>query len=263
VSLARTAVKAASALTDAFLLSPPGPRVLIYHQVDAGLGREMEVGLADFRRQLDWLSDNREVVDLGEALVRWEEPGAERLVVLTFDDGYRDNFTTAFPLLSELGLPFTLYLATESIETGVPLGPALKAEPLSWDQIATMLESGLVTVGAHTHRHLDLRQLTTDEVEDELGTSDDLIEKRLGIRPAHFAYPWGFWSPSSHRPVADRYSSAALAGSRDVKGGLDPHLLPRYPVQLSDGFRFFRPRLRGGFRMEEAIRRRLKGYHGP
>jgi peptidoglycan/xylan/chitin deacetylase (PgdA/CDA1 family) len=237
--------------------------VLIYHQVDAGLGREMEVRLADFRRQLDWLSGNREVVDLGEALVRWEEPGAERLVVLTFDDGYRDNYTTAFPLLSELGLPFTLYLATESIETGVPLGPAVKAEPLSWDQIATMLESGLVTVGAHTHRHLDLRQVTTDEVENELGTSDDLIEKRLGIRPLHFAYPWGFWSPTSDRAVTERYSSAALAGSRRAREGLEPHLLHRYPVQLSDGFRFFNARLRGGLRLEEVIRRRIKGYTGP
>lgn len=263
MSLTRTAVKAASALTDAVLPRPPGPRLLIYHQVDAGLGRQMEVRLDDFRRQLDWLSANRQVVDLGEALVRWIEPGSERLVVLTFDDGYRDTYTTAFPLLYERGLPFTLYLATKSIETGVPLGPADKAEPLSWDHIEAMLESGLVTVGAHTHRHLDLRQLSPDEVEDELGTSDDLIERRLGIRPAHFAYPWGFWSPSSDRPVTDRYSSAALAGSHRAKRDLEPHRLHRYPVQLSDGFRFFGARLRGGLRLEEIIRRRVKGYTGP
>ncbi|MDP9495795.1 MAG: polysaccharide deacetylase family protein, partial [Actinomycetota bacterium] len=147
MSLARTAVKTASTLTDAFLPPPPGPRVLIYHQVEAGLGREMEVRLDDFRRQIAWLSANREVVELGEALVRWAEPASERLVVLTFDDGYRDTFTTAFPLLLDRGFPFTLYLATESIETGVSLGPGVRAEPLSWDQVGTMLESGLLTVG--------------------------------------------------------------------------------------------------------------------
>ena len=263
MSPGRTAVKAVSALTDAVLPRPPGPRILIYHQVDAGLRRQMEVRLEDFRRQLDWLSANRQVVDLGEALVRWAEPGSERLVVLSFDDGYRDTYTTAFPLLHELGFSFTLYLATESIETGVPLGPAEKAEPLSWDQIGTMLASGLVTIGAHTHRHRDLRQLSVDEVDEELGTSDDLIESRLGVRPAHFAYPWGFWSPSSDRPVTDRYSSAALAGSRRATRDLEPHLLHRYPVQLSDGFRFFQARLRGGLRLEEIVRRRLKGYKGP
>jgi peptidoglycan/xylan/chitin deacetylase (PgdA/CDA1 family) len=223
----------------------------------------MEVRLGDFRRQLGWLVANRQVVDLAQALARWADSGSERLVVLTFDDGYRDTYTTAFPLLHDLGLPFTLYLATDSIETGRSLGPEEKAEPLSWDQIGTMLESGLVTVGAHTHRHLDLRHLNADGVEHELGTSDDLIERRLGVAPAHFAYPWGFWSPSAHPAVSRRYTSAALGGSARPSPKPEPHQIHRYPVQLSDGFRFFEPRLRGGFRLEESIRRRLKGYTGP
>ncbi|MEX1125917.1 MAG: polysaccharide deacetylase family protein, partial [Acidimicrobiia bacterium] len=198
-----------------------------------------------------------------KAITRWSDSGSERLVVLTFDDGYRDTYTTAFPLLHEDGLPFTLYLATDSIETGRPLGPPEKAEPLSWDQIGMMLGSGLVTVGAHTHRHLDLRYLSVDEVEDELGTSDDLIETRLGVRPTHFAYPWGFWSPSADSAVSRRYASAALGGSARPPNRPEPHLLHRYPVQLSDGYRFFGARLRGGLRLEETIRRRLKGYNGP
>jgi peptidoglycan/xylan/chitin deacetylase (PgdA/CDA1 family) len=245
------------------LPSPPGPRILIYHQVDAGLGRQMEVTLEDFRRQMDWLSVNRQVVALGEAMVRWGQPASEWLVALTFDDGYRDTYFTAFPILRELGFPFTLYLATESIETGKPLGPAGGADPLNWGEIESMLASGLVTVGAHTHRHSDLRRLSVDAVEEELGTSDDLIEARLGIRPAHFAYPWGFWSPGAHRPVSERYASAALADSGRTRKELKPHLLHRYPVQLSDGFRFFRARLRGGLRFEEVLRRRLNHYNGP
>jgi peptidoglycan/xylan/chitin deacetylase (PgdA/CDA1 family) len=263
VSLARTAVKAASVLTDAMLPPPPGPRILIYHQVEAGLGREMEVRREDFSRQMDWLGANRQVVDLGEALVRWGQPGSEVFVALTFDDGYRDTYTTAYPILLDRGIPFTLYLATESIETGLSLGPSERAEPLTWDQIGTMGASGLLTIGAHTHRHTDLRQLSTEAVEEELGISDDLIEQRLGLRPAHFAYPWGFWSPTADGPVGERYSSAAVAGSGRAKRELQPHRLARYPVQLSDGFRFFRARLRGGLRLEEAIRRRLNRYTGP
>ncbi len=223
----------------------------------------MEVRLEDFSRQMDWLGANRQVVDLGEALVRWRQPGSEVFVALTFDDGYRDTYTTAFPILLERGLPFTLYLATESIETGISLGPPERAEPLTWDQIGTMHESGLVTIGAHTHRHSDLRQLSTEALEEELGISDDLIEQRLGLRPAHFAYPWGFWSPTADGPVSERYSSAAVAGSGRATKELQPHRLARYPVQLSDGFRFFRGRLRGGFRLEEVIRRRVKRYTGP
>ncbi|HEY6628951.1 MAG TPA: polysaccharide deacetylase family protein, partial [Acidimicrobiia bacterium] len=249
--------------TDAMLPPPPGPRILIYHQVEAGLGRYMEVRLEDFRCQLEWLFANRQVVGLDEALVRWGQAGSEIFVALTFDDGYRDTYSTAYPILLDRGFPFTLYLATESIESGVSLGPTERADPLTWDQVGTMHESGLLTSGAHTHRHADVRQLSAQEVEEELGLSDDLIEQRLGVRPAHFAYPWGFWSPTADGPVRERYSSAAVAGSGRAKRELQPHRLARYPVQLSDGFRFFRGRLRGGLRLEEVIRRRVNAYTGP
>ena len=203
--LARTALKAASTFIDRFLPAPPGPRILIYHQVGADLGRQMEVRVEDFTAQLDWLVENRAVVTLDEALSRWTEPGSEQLVALTFDDGYRDTYSTAFPVLRDRGLPFTVYLATESIETGVALGPVPGAEPLAWQELEVMKESGLMTVGAHTHRHVDLRQISRDAVDEELGTSDQLIADRLGITPAHFAYPWGFWSAtadaSSFRPL--------------------------------------------------------------
>jgi peptidoglycan/xylan/chitin deacetylase (PgdA/CDA1 family) len=185
------------------------------------------------------------------------------LVVLTFDDGYRDTYTTAFPLLQERRLRFTLYLATESIETGVALGRIPGAEPLTWDQVGEMGASGLLTVGAHTHRHADMRTLSADEVDDELGTSDRLIEERLGTSAAHFAYPWGFWSESADAGVSRRYRSATLAGVANHGEPFDPHRLRRFPVQLSDGFRWFEARMRGGFRLEEMLRRRRNDYTGP
>jgi peptidoglycan/xylan/chitin deacetylase (PgdA/CDA1 family) len=223
----------------------------------------MEVTTSDFERQLNWLVENRAVVTLDEALSRWHEAGSERLVVLTFDDGYRDTYSIAFPLLRDRDLPFTLYLATESIETGQALGPVPGAEPLDWDQVRIMSETGLMTVGAHTHRHVDMRTLSRDEAEDELGTSDRLIGERLGVTPAHFAYPWGFWSESADAGVSRRYRSATLAGISNHAEDFDPHRLRRFPVQLSDGFRWFESRLRGGFRLEEAIRRRRNRYVGP
>lgn len=250
-------------MADRLFPKPGGPRVLIYHQVGAELGRQMEVTTRNFRRQLDWLSRNRQVVDLETAIAQWQEPGSDHLAVLTFDDGYRDTYETAFPLLSELGLPFTLYLATEPVETGIPLGPSEGAPPLTWDQISDMIGSGLVTVGAHTHRHVDLRYLAANEIEMELTRSDELIESRLGIQPVHFAYPWGYWSAEAEPFVRRRYRSAVLGGTPRPQSAPDPLRLHRYPVQRSDGFSSFEPRLVGGFRLEEAVRRRLKGYSGP
>jgi len=263
MSLPRTAAKVVFAAADALLPKPRGPRVLIYHQVGVGLGRQIEVSRQDFASQLDWLVENRRVVPFEEAVAHWDEPDSDRLVALTFDDGYADTFTTAYPMLRERELPFLIYLATESIETGSPLGPPGRADPLGWDQIVDMLSSGLATIGAHTHRHADLRFLEPAAVEEELETSDGLIERRLGFRPAHFAYPWGYWSKSAAVWVDSRYETAAIAGTPRPGRVFDRHRLHRYPVQLSDGFRFFGARLRGGLRGEEMLRRRLRGYRGP
>jgi peptidoglycan/xylan/chitin deacetylase (PgdA/CDA1 family) len=263
VSVTRTVAKTVFATADLLFPNPKGPRVLIYHQVGAGLGRQMEVTADDFAYQLQWLTSNREVVAFDEAVVRWDQPGSERLVALTFDDGYADTFTTAFPLMRQFELPFLVYLATESIETGVALGPAGAADPLSWDQIVEMLESGLLTVGAHTHRHTDLRDCSPETLEDEMTSSDDLIGRRLGLRPAHFAYPWGYWSETAARVIDQRYETAAIAGTPRPTPTLQRHKVQRYPVQLSDGTRFFEARLRGGLRVEEQVRRWIDRYSGP
>jgi peptidoglycan/xylan/chitin deacetylase (PgdA/CDA1 family) len=248
-------MKAMSVGADVALPSPKGPRVLIYHQVGTGTGKQMEVAIDDFVWQMDWLATNREVVDLDTAIRRWGETEADRLVVLTFDDGYEDTYTRAFPLLRERDFPFTLYLATEMVERrlfdDVPT--------LTWNQIAEMAASGLMTLGAHTHTHRDLRGTGYDETRFELEISNHIIEQRTGIVPRHFAYPWGFWSERAHRVVKEIYETASL-GAPVSRTNFDAHMVFRFPVQLSDGTRWFSSRVRGGLLMEERIRRRLRGY---
>lgn len=262
MSLLKRASKFVFATADLVVPNPEGPRLLIYHQVGAGTGREMEVTVADFQFQLEWLLSECEVVDLESALDRWSEADSDRLVVLTFDDGYADTFSVAFPLMEEKGIPFTVYLATNQLETG-PATLRDPAAPLSWDQVNTMVSSGLCTVGAHTHSHQDLRSVTLEQVEEELGTSDRIIQERTGIVPRHFAYPWGYWSKTADGPVRARYQSAVLGGSPTSNRPLDRHLIPRFPVQLSDGQHFFPTRLRSGLLVEERVRRAIRGYRGP
>lgn len=256
MSLVRQAAKALFAAADTVLPSPLGPRILIYHQVGAGTGKQTDLALSDFKWQVDWLVENREIVDLETAIRRWHEPGSERLVLVTFDDGYRDTFETAFPILSRRGIPFTLYVSTEMVGSSDGVS-------LTWDQIGTMLESGLLTIGSHTHTHADLRRLGREAILEEMGEADDVIQRHLGLEPAHFAYPWGYWSETADPIVRERYESAALGAASRAVASLDPHLLHRFPVQLSDGKRWFRTRLNGGLVVEEKVRRRLRGYRGP
>lgn len=258
MSLLRQAAKATFAAADLLLPSPEGPRVLIYHRVGTSTGQQKEVSREDFIWQLNWLENNREIVDLETAVRRWTEPGADQMVALSFDDGYEDTYTTAFPLMGERGIPFTLYVATDMVESGSEAG----VHSLNWQQIGEMLGSGLLTLGVHTHTHRDLRTVGYEEVLRELEISNDIIEQRTGGTPRHFAYPWGYWADQAHRAVAETYESAAL-GAPEARAQFDRHRLHRFPVQLSDGKRWFRRRLEGGLLIEERVRRRLRGYRGP
>jgi peptidoglycan/xylan/chitin deacetylase (PgdA/CDA1 family) len=262
VNSLRVASKGIFASGDRLLGAYPGPRILIYHQIGAGLGRQMEVTKESFDSHIAWLLEHKTVVDLDTAIARRGEVGADRLVVLTFDDGYDDFYRLGFPVLKAHDLPFVLYLTTEPIETGKPLGPP-PALPLTWDQVGNMASSGLMTTGAHTHRHPDLRFLSAEEAEEELSISDDLIQRRVGQAPRHFAYPYGYWSPSADGAVRAKYASATLGGGAPVTAAADPLALHRLPIQLSDGVFFFRQKLQTGLRMEESVRRLVSRYRGP
>ncbi len=257
----RIVAKTVFSAFDLFMPRLEGPRILLYHQVGTDLGREMEVSKRMFELHLDWILAGWKVTDLESALAVREKRGSTEDFVLTFDDGYADVFESAFPLLVERQLPFTIYLNTHPVESRTPLAPG--AEPLTWAQISEMLSTGLVTIGAHTHRHSDLRLLDVAAIEEELASCDELIEHRLGLAPRHFAYPWGFWDEDAEQMIRERYATAALATPGSIDEHTDAHRLPRIPVQRSDGFMFLKRKARSGLRVEEWARRLVKGYEVP
>lgn len=257
----RLAAKALFSAVDVIFPDLRGPRILLYHQVGVSLGREIEVSRELFERHLDWMEHNGEIIDLETALESSEVHGADHAYVLTFDDGYSDVFEHAYPLLLSRGVPFTIYLNTHPVESRIPLVPG--AEPLTWEQLEQMTRSGLLTVGAHTHRHIDLRGVDEVSAAEELDVCNRLIERRLGQRPLHFAYPWGFWDETAETLVKERYTSAALAFVGDMNRDTDPYRLPRIPIQRSDGFFFLKRKTRTGLRGEVWARRLIRGYEGP
>ena len=259
--LVRRLLKAGAAISDPLWSPVRGPRILIYHQVGAGSGRQMDLDVDVFEAQLGWLSRHADVVAYETALANPADDGLQ--VVLTFDDGYADVYEHAFPLLRDFGMPFTLFLTTEPIETGVPLYADGRSTPLGWWQIEEMMTTGLVTIGAHTHRHPDLRSLPPAEIDADLAASDQLVEQRLGVAPRHFAYPWGYWSEVADPVVRSRYDTAVLGRPGAFDAATDRYLIPRVPVQAADGIFFFGPRVRGGLMLEDRVRARLSGYRGP
>ena len=97
--------------------------ILLYHRVnDDNDAFFPGVGIAAFRRQMEYIAENYRVCELGEAIDRMTNDDVpDRAIVITFDDGYRDNFTNAYPILRQLGIPATIFLATGAIDSGMVL----------------------------------------------------------------------------------------------------------------------------------------------
>lgn len=233
-----------------------GVLFLIYHKVEGRFNLELDLPFSLFCRQLQYLAQTGRVVSFEHALALLErqQPLSENLFVLTFDDGYRDFYTHVYPLLRELQLPAILYVNTGFVESGItyPLGKLnLSDAPVTWDMLGEMQESGLVTLGAHTHTHVWLTE-ATDTLMEELIYPVELFQHHLNLRPVHFAYPGGLWNKEVEGVISRYYVSAVIGGGRmATASNYLPYRIPRVPVRRSDGWLFFRARIQGWIQHEE------------
>ena len=245
----------------------PGLFVLIYHRVGAGQDQEMDLPLADFRRQMLHLRRTRTVVHLSAALNELAEGRrwTHDRVAVTFDDGYRDVHHRAWPVLRRLGLPFTLFLATGFLDGDVPApirpGAADRGEPpdpLTWDQVRDMTASGLAQVGSHSVTHREFDGIGAEEAERECRESRATLGERLGVEPDLFAYPRA--RPGNEAAVGRHYRFAVAGdGMKSRPGpGFHPLRVSRTPVRASDGVFFFRRRLDGIAPLEDRLYDRLR-----
>lgn len=257
-SLARKAIKAAALPLGVASRRRLGDLViLLYHRVGAG-SREVDIEAAQFEGHLEYLASHQRVPSLDHAL--HNDGGG---VVLTFDDGYADFFTTVLPLLDEYEVPALLYLATGLMGTGtLPSLPSGRA--LDWHMLRDAVASGWVTVGAHTHTHADLSHADEETAQREMAKSKRLIEDNLEVECRHFAFPWGVRSHAATDVAARLFQTAALGDWRTNRyGRTDPHALGRTPVLRSDGQLLFKARARGLLHSEALVYRALgKGPWG-
>ncbi len=233
----------------------PGAVVLMYHCVGGGTSLEIDMPAELMTRHIDHLRCRYQIVALDDLIPIARRtagiPETDRLV-LTFDDGHEGIYTSVFPILLRHRIPATVYIPTAYVEERrrfdwggyAALPEAHRPRPMAWSQIRDLARSGLVSVGAHTHSHVDLSAATPEVIQRELDASSAVFAQRLGLRPRHFAYPYGRTSPAAGRIVAQFYDTAVIIGSaRNAYGALDVRALRRVPVSSRDGYWFFRLKL--------------------
>lgn len=244
-----------------------GLNFLIYHNISGNLSFELDMPLPTFRRQLEYLARTQRVVSYHQALQILQagiRPSEERFV-LTFDDGYREFYTHVFPLLCRFKLPAILFVTTGFVETGIPYPllshPKARVNPVNWDMLAEMVESGLVTVGAHTHTHPVLINQPEERVIEELEKPKEIFRSCLGLDAQHFAYPKALWNETIEPLVAKYYLSAVICNEKKaLSASFHPYRIPRIPIRRSDGWFFFLAKIHGWLEGEEAMYDKLRRF---
>lgn len=204
--------------------------ILLYHRIDVSpINSQYYVEPEKFEEQMKLLYDWEYTPVTVGMLLKAIKEGAElppRPVIITFDDGHLDNYTTAFPIMKKFGFTGVLYIVGNYMGTDGYMTAA---------QIREMVASGW-EVGSHSMNHLDLQKLEEEVQYIEIVESRDKLETEIGVPVRTFAYPFGLMNDSAGSLVHTAAYAAAMGlgythdqGSenmfflqrRDIKGTYD------------------------------------------
>ncbi len=170
-------------------------------------------------------------IALREAIAHREATGTwpNRSVVLTFDDGFRNFYDEAMPVLTENGFSATVFIVSDYIgrrnDWEVPPAGLGVRDLLTWQQAGELARNG-IEIGSHTSTHPDLRRVSDSEAQREIAGSRMKIEDHLGQEVVSFAYPFGETNAIAKEYVKKEFQAACTTVLQRANGKA-LHSLPR------------------------------------
>jgi len=271
VIIARAATRAAWPLTrldrnrDVF-----GPVVLCYHRVlprsAAAPPPAYAVTPEQFRDQMSLLAregfTSLTLNEFSEA-ARGARTLPRRSALITFDDGFVDNYLLAWPIAGEFGLKLNLFLCTgliagEQVAAFNQPSVAERAnrkefphlwQPLTWAQVREM-RAAEVGVGFHSHTHRNLGKLSPAEISEDAAKGVALLAQELGVPPECFAFPYGHYGSYS-RAAISALKEQGLEMFFTTELGRTPaqsaNPISRIVIHPEDDTQSFRRKIYGGY----------------
>ena len=207
--------------------SENGTKVLIlnYHKIDNTF-ISLAVRPDDFDTQMKYLSENGYHTispdELYDSLAGTGEL-PDNPVMITFDDGYEDNYVNAYPILKKYGFKATIFVVTSFLDKN-------KKGYMSWDQAREMDTNG-ISIQSHTVDHKSMTDLTDDQLRMELVDSKKKAEKELGHPVNYMAYPTGTYNLHIAQMVKEAgYKAAFTIKYGNVDKASNIYALERVPI---------------------------------
>ncbi|MBU2540607.1 MAG: polysaccharide deacetylase family protein [Candidatus Omnitrophica bacterium] len=191
--------------------------ILMYHSISEDSPDKdnlLAISADTFNRQMEFLQTRKyNVISLKELarLMREDAPLPHNTVVITFDDGYQDNFTVVFPIIKKYDIPITIFIC--------PMLISEEEQYLTWPQVKKLSDSSLVDIGSHTLNHTFLPDLKGREESliMQISGSKEILEDILKVPIDSFSYPAGGFNKNIRRIVEESGYRVAVA----TKPGLD------------------------------------------
>lgn len=237
------------------------PRILMYHMVrehiDGARFNGLRVTPAAFAKQLAYLKrQGWQFWFLSEVLQAKQLP--EKTVVITFDDGFEDNYTQALPLLKKYDAKATLFLVEQRSDNDWSSkkkahhneGELMREPKLSDAQVREMLDSGLFEIGGHSLSHADFSKLSPEQKRTEIATSRALQTQKFPGSHQSYAYTFGIYDKQDMALVQELGYLGAVTTKEGISDNIDAQRfeLPRVKVAGKKDFLHFKLSLRTGFR---------------
>ena len=192
--------------------------VLMYHAVGDEIWgySDLFVSEASMEEQLQYLQENRYEPIWFSDLAHIED--YEKPVILTFDDGYDDNYTVLYPLLEKYQTKATIFVI------GNAMGSSHK---MTQEQVYELAASGLVSIQSHTYTHGNLSAMDETTLREEMERSNAALAAATGQIPYVLCYPEGKYSHLTMDVAKDYYTFALRMDGWTYQTGMDPYQVPR------------------------------------
>ena len=215
-----------AAIFIAFANSKNSVAVLNYHQINDVDNNALTVSVADFEDQMRYLKENDyKTITPEEMLAAFKNntPLPEKAVIITFDDGYLDNYKNAYPILKKYGLKATIFVITDYV--------SLYPNYVTWDELKEMQGSGIINIESHTMDHLNLLKVDKNEARLQLSGSKHWLEAHLKKPIKFLAYPEGDYNNEIINILKDLgYEGAFTVSYAKASKDENPYELSRVPI---------------------------------
>jgi peptidoglycan/xylan/chitin deacetylase (PgdA/CDA1 family) len=219
-------------------------RILTYHSIETTPSNPFSVSLQNFEQQIAFVVQNFEVIDFATFL-RWRRGAWQSKrpkIILTFDDGFADNFAFAAPILEKYEAPATFFVIGSKID-------GRDGRFMTTKEAMELLRCDLFAIGCHSLNHCSLRRISDNQKKDEIGVSKSLLESKLDCKISYFCYPYGTFTDIDERSAAllkeHGYSLACTSINGVNFKRTNLFKLHRTKIECSDDMQTFSRILRG------------------